>query len=64
MNLLLFIAMMEAEVRKEFAEDDEARLPAGEESLHDISPSAFVFLGLELEDLQYVFSFLLGASIF
>ena len=64
MNLLPFIAMTEAEVRKEFAEDDEARLSTGEESLHDISLSAFIFLGLELEDLQCVFSFLLGAMIF
>jgi hypothetical protein len=64
MNLLLFIAMTEAEVRKEFAEDDKVRLSAGEESLHDISPSAFVFLGLELEDLQCVISFLLCALIF
>ena len=64
MNLLPFIAMTEAEVRKEFAEDDEVRLSAGEESLHDISASAFVFLGLELEDLQCVISFLSGILIF
>lgn len=63
MNLLPFIAMTEADVRKEFAEDDEMRLSAGEESLHDISLSAFVFLGLELENLQSVFFFLLGTMI-
>ena len=57
MNLPLFIAMTEAKVRKEFAEEEEVRLSAGEESLHDVSPSAFVFLGLELEDLQCVFFF-------
>ena len=56
--------MTEAEVRKEFAEEDKVRLSAGEESLHDVSPSAFVFLGLELEDLQYVISFLSGTAIF
>ena len=55
LNLPPFIAMTEAEVRKEFAEEDEVRLSAGEESLHDVSPSAFVFLGLELEELQCVF---------
>jgi hypothetical protein len=52
MNLWLFVAMTEAEVRKEFAEEEEIRLSAGEEPLHETSPSAFVFLGLELEDFQ------------
>ena len=47
--------MTEAEVRKEFAEEDEIRLSAGEESLHDTSASSFVFMGLELEDFQCVF---------
>ena len=48
----------EAEVRKEFAEDEELRIAAGEESVHATSPSMFVFLGLELEELQYVALFL------
>ena len=56
--------MTEAEVRKEFVEEEEARLSAGEESLHDILPLAFVFLGLELEDLQCVISSLSGTVIF
>ena len=56
--------MTEAEVRKEFAEEDKARLSAREESLHDVSPSAFIFLSLELEDLQCMISFLLGSVIF
>lgn len=46
--------MTEAEVRKEFAEEDEEGLSAGEESLHNTSASSFVFLGLELEDFQSV----------
>ena len=44
--------MTEAEVRKEFAEEDEIRLSAEEESLHDTLASSFVILGLDLEDLQ------------
>jgi hypothetical protein len=55
--IVFFSAMTEAEVRKEFAEEDEERLTAGEEYLHDMSASGFVFLSLELEDLQYAFFF-------
>jgi hypothetical protein len=44
--------LTEARVRKEFAEDEERRLAAGEESLHKMTPAAFIFLGLELEDMQ------------
>lgn len=42
----------EAEVRKEFAEDEERRLAEGEEPMHETAPSGFVFLGIELEELQ------------
>lgn len=42
----------EAEVRKEFAEDEERRLAEGEEPMHETTPSGFVFLGIELEELQ------------
>ena len=56
--------MTEAEVRKEFVEEDEVRLSTGEESLHDILPLAFIFLGLEVEDLQCMISFLSGSVIF
>lgn len=52
MNLPCFTALTEAEVRKEFAEEDEKRLSDGEASQHATSASAFVLLGLELEDLQ------------
>ena len=47
--------MTEAETRKEFAEDEERRLADGVEPVHETSPSGFVFLGLELEDIQCVF---------
>jgi hypothetical protein len=46
--------MTEAEARKEFAEDEEQRIADGEEPVHATSPSAFIFLGLELEEIQYV----------
>lgn len=47
-------ALTEAQVRKEFAEDEERRLAAGEELPHETTPAAFIFLGLELEDMQCV----------
>ena len=42
----------EAEVCKEFAEDEEHCLAEGEELMHETVPSGFVFLGIELEELQ------------
>ena len=42
----------EADVRQEFAEDEERRLAEGEEPMHETPPSGFVFLGIELEELQ------------
>ena len=50
--------MTEAETRKEFAEEEEQRIANGEEPVHTTSPSAFIFLGLELEEIQYVALFL------
>ena len=44
--------MTEAQVRKEFAEDEEQHIMDGEELVHATSPSAFIFLGLELEEMQ------------
>jgi len=44
--------MTESELRKEFAEDEERRLSEGEEPVHETTPAAFVFLGIELEDMQ------------
>lgn len=46
--------MTEAQARKEFAEDDEQRIADGEEPVHATSPSSFIFIGLELEEIQYV----------
>ena len=42
----------EADIRKEFAEEEEHRLAEGEEPMHETAPSGFVFLGIELEELQ------------
>jgi hypothetical protein len=44
--------MTEAQVRKEFAEEEEAWLMVSGETQHVTSASAFVVLGLELEDSQ------------
>ena len=57
--------MTEAEVRKEFGEDEEQCIADGEEPVHATSPSAFIFLGLELEEIQYVtlFSYLMYAYL-
>jgi len=60
LNLSFFIALTEAEVRKEFAEEDERRLSDGEVSQHATSASAFVLLGIELKDLQCIFSSISG----
>jgi len=50
--LLCPTALTEAQVRKELTEDEERRIVAGEELVHETSPSGFIFLGLELEDMQ------------
>ena len=50
--------MTEAKTRKEFAEEDEQCIADGKEPVHTTSPSAFIFLGLELEEIQYVTLFL------
>ena len=42
----------ESELCKEFTEDEECCLAEGEELVHETSPAAFVFLGIELEDMQ------------
>jgi len=48
------IAMSEAQVKKELAEEEEKRLVAGGVSLHNTSAASFIVLGLEIEDTQYV----------
>jgi hypothetical protein len=42
----------DAQVRKELALEEEARIAGGGVLLHATSASAFVYLALELEDLQ------------
>lgn len=46
--------MTEAEACKEFAEDEEQCIMDSEELVHATSPSVFIFLGLELEAIQYI----------
>ena len=59
-SLLLLFAnvpgtgLTEAQERKALAEEEESRIARGDFSLHTTSASAFVFLALELEDIQYV----------
>ncbi|KAF7305850.1 CxC2 domain-containing protein [Mycena chlorophos] len=42
----------EREVRKEFEEDEAKEALAGVPTIHEVTPSAFVAYGLELEELQ------------
>ncbi|KAK7018531.1 CxC2 domain-containing protein [Favolaschia claudopus] len=44
--------LTEADVRLRLAEQEAADVSRGVPSLHDVSPSVFVFAGLELEDQQ------------
>jgi len=48
----LTIGLTEAEVRKELAEEEERRAVAGIVSPHETTASAFIFLGIEIEDMQ------------
>ncbi|KAK6972220.1 CxC2 domain-containing protein [Favolaschia claudopus] len=45
-------ALKEADVRLRLAEEEDASVRRGVLALHDVSPSAFIFEGLELEDQQ------------
>jgi hypothetical protein len=53
-NLYLLIALTEAQVKKDLAEEEEQRLQDGGISLHEITASSFVAGGLELEEFQCV----------
>ncbi|KAJ7609634.1 hypothetical protein FB45DRAFT_982382 [Roridomyces roridus] len=44
--------LTEAEVRKKLEEEEEKEEQAGQPRIHDVSPSAFLTLGLDLEDQQ------------
>jgi len=48
----LFIVLTKAAVRKELAKEEEILLSNGGVALYEMSASAFVALGLELEDTQ------------
>ncbi|KAK6966340.1 CxC2 domain-containing protein [Favolaschia claudopus] len=45
-------ALKEADVRLRLAEEEAASVKRGVPALHDVSPSTFIFAGLELEDEQ------------
>jgi len=49
---LYLLAMSEAQVRKELAEEEGQRLQNGGISLNETTPAAFLVSGLELEDMQ------------
>jgi hypothetical protein len=47
--------LSEAQVWKELAEEEGTRLEQGGIAIHSTSASAFLVMGLELEDNQYVY---------
>lgn len=51
--LLLPVSTM-AKVRLELAEEELKRATSGSASVHDVSPNAFLHIGLDLEEHQYV----------
>ena len=48
------VAISEAQVKKELAEEEERCLAAGGISPHNTSAASFLVLGLEIEDTQCV----------
>lgn len=46
------VGLTEAQERKELAKEEEVRISQGIVALHATSASAFMFLAMELEDLQ------------
>ena len=50
--VMLTGALTEAQVHKEFTKDKEQHLTASKEPLHKMTPTAFVFLEIELEEIQ------------
>ncbi|KAJ6467014.1 hypothetical protein C8R45DRAFT_1106429 [Mycena sanguinolenta] len=46
------IALTEAQVHLKLTEEEEASMASGVPSLHDVSPSSFIYAGLELEEQQ------------
>jgi hypothetical protein len=50
----LLDGVSEAEVRRQLRKDDTEAASKGEETVHETSPTGFLTLGLELEELQYI----------
>ncbi|KAJ7448160.1 hypothetical protein FB451DRAFT_1343347 [Mycena latifolia] len=46
------VGLTEAQVRLQFSEEEAERVEKGVPALHDVSPSSFIYAGLELEDQQ------------
>lgn len=49
--------LSEAVAKKELAQDEERRLKEGGASVHKTGPDAFITMGLEIEESQYVHYF-------
>jgi hypothetical protein len=49
-----YIGMTEDDIRFQYAQQEAEQAQSGIQSLHDVSPSAFMYMGLDLEDEQYV----------
>ncbi|KDR65106.1 hypothetical protein GALMADRAFT_82273, partial [Galerina marginata CBS 339.88] len=47
------LELTEAQVKKDLAEEESHRLAAGGVALHATGPSAFIVMGLDIEDTQY-----------
>jgi hypothetical protein len=48
----LVLAVTSAQVRKQLVQEEEAAARLGEIAAHDVSPSALIHTGMELEDYQ------------
>jgi hypothetical protein len=48
----LLIGLTEAQVHLKFTQDEVEEAKRGVQALHDISPSKFIAVGLELEEEQ------------
>jgi hypothetical protein len=48
----LVVVVTSAQVRKQLTEEEAAAARLGEIAAHDVSPSAFIHTGMELEEYQ------------
>ena len=51
-SILLYVDLTEAQVQKELADEETSSLASGIIPPLEISPSSFIVLGLELEEMQ------------